>query len=69
MAVPRSGTVAAGKQSHVHGEILTAPAMDAHNTFDAPRAVHPTSFNGAGIANGTLSLTLPAKSVVVLRLE
>jgi len=67
--VPLSITVAGGKPSHVSGDILTASAMDAHNTFDAPQAVHPVAFSGARITNGTLSLTLPAKSVVVLRLE
>ncbi len=50
----------------VSGRILTASAMDAHNTFDAPDAVRPTAFTGATLANGTLSVTLPAKSVVML---
>lgn len=53
----------------VSGEILTASAMDARNTFEAPDAVHPTAFSGASLKGATLSLTLPAKSVVVLRLE
>jgi alpha-N-arabinofuranosidase len=51
------------------GRILTATAMDAHNTFDNANAVAPAAFNGAAIANGQLSATLPAKSVVVLRLQ
>jgi alpha-N-arabinofuranosidase len=50
----------------VTGRVLTAPTMDAHNTFDAPDAVRPVAFTGATLANGTLSVTLPAKSVVML---
>jgi alpha-L-arabinofuranosidase len=67
--VPLSITISGSKQSHVRGEILTASAMDAHNTFEAPNTVRPTAFGGAKVNNGVVSLTLPAKSVVVLRLE
>ena len=44
-------------------------AMDARNTFDAPDAVHPVAFSGAKLAGNKLSVTLPAKSVVVLEVE
>jgi alpha-N-arabinofuranosidase len=50
----------------VTGRILTAPTMDAHNTFDAPDAVRPVAFTGATLADGVVSVTLPAKSVVML---
>ncbi len=50
----------------VKGEILTAEAMDAHNTFDNPNLVHPVAFDGAKLEGGKLTLSLPAKSVVVL---
>ena len=53
----------------VSGRILTAAAMTAHNTFDAPDAVHPVAFEGARLAGDTLSVTLPAKSVVMLDLH
>jgi alpha-L-arabinofuranosidase len=53
----------------VKAEILTASALDAHNTFENPDAVHPTRFTGASIKSGRVSLTLPAKSVVVLDVE
>ena len=53
----------------VSGRILTAPAMDAHNTFDAPDAVKPAAFTGATLSGGTLSVTLPPKSVVMLDLR
>jgi alpha-N-arabinofuranosidase len=52
----------------VTGRILTAAAMNARNTFDAPDAVKPAAFSGASLANGTLTVVLPAKSVVVLEL-
>ncbi len=55
----------AGKS--VTGRILTAPTMDAHNTFDAPDTLKPVAFTGASLgANGLLSVALPAKSVVML---
>ncbi len=53
----------------VTGRVLTAAAMDAHNTFEAPNAVQPTAFNGATLKGDTLEVKLPAKSVVVLALK
>jgi len=53
----------------VNGEILTADAMDAHNTFDDPNLVHPVAFDGAKLANNILTARLPPKSVVVLTLR
>jgi len=53
----------------VTGRILTAPTMDAHNTFETPNAVQPTAFAGAVVGSDTLEVKLPAKSVVVLALE
>jgi alpha-N-arabinofuranosidase len=61
-----SVAIAGAKPQQVSGTILTASAMDAHNTFDDPNAVHPEAFNDAKIVGGRLSLTLPPKSVVVL---
>jgi alpha-N-arabinofuranosidase len=55
--------------SGVTGRILTAPAMSAHNTFEQPEAVKPAPFTGARVANGTLTVQLPPKSVVVLELR
>jgi alpha-N-arabinofuranosidase len=52
----------------VTGRILTAAEMNAHNTFDAPDAVHPVAFTGATLDGAILMLALPAKSVVVLEL-
>lgn len=55
--------------SGASGRILTAGAMDAHNSFDAPDVVAPAAFDGASVSGGKLSVTLPAKSVVVLKLR
>jgi alpha-N-arabinofuranosidase len=52
----------------VSGRVLTAPAINSHNSFDAPDAVQPQPLVGAIIENGILSVTIPAKSVVVLEL-
>jgi alpha-N-arabinofuranosidase len=68
-AVPVSLSLAGATPRTVKGEILTAPALDARNTFENPDAVHPARFTGASIKSGKLSLTLPAKSVAVLSLE
>ncbi len=53
----------------VSGRILTATAMNARNTFEAPDAVRPAAFDGASIKGDTLEIRLPAKSVVVLTLK
>jgi alpha-N-arabinofuranosidase len=50
------------------GTVLTAAAMDAHNTFAAPHAVAPAPF-AARAAHGRLVLHLPAKSVAVVALR
>jgi alpha-N-arabinofuranosidase len=53
----------------VSGQVLTAPRMDDRNGFDAPDVVKPAPFAGGRLAGDTLSVTLPAKSVVVLDLK
>jgi alpha-L-arabinofuranosidase len=53
----------------VSGSMLSAEAMDAHNTFEAPHALEPKAFGDARLNGGKLSVTLPAKSVVVLTLQ
>ena len=51
------------------GRILTGATMGEYNTFERPEAVKPASFSGARVANGQLTVTLPAHSVVVLELR
>jgi alpha-N-arabinofuranosidase len=53
----------------VTGRALAGDAMDDHNTFERPDAVKPGPFTGARVANGQLTVTLPAHSVVVLELR
>jgi alpha-L-arabinofuranosidase len=53
----------------VTGRVLTAAAMNAHNTFERPTAVQPAAFRGARLSGSTLTIDLPAKSVVVLELR
>ncbi|GAB2844906.1 alpha-L-arabinofuranosidase C-terminal domain-containing protein [Pseudoduganella ginsengisoli] len=60
--------VAGGKAGAVQGRMLTAGAMDAHNTFAQPDAVKPVPFT-AQAKGGKLSMKLPAKSVVVVNVE
>jgi alpha-N-arabinofuranosidase len=61
-------SVEGAEMKGVSGRILTAPAMTAHNTFDAPNAVEPAQFQGATLSGGQLSVALPPMSVVVLEL-
>jgi alpha-L-arabinofuranosidase len=68
-AIPVSVTIAGTTAHHVSAQILTSSAMDARNTFDHPDTVKAAPFNGATLTGAKLSLTLPAKSVVVLTLE
>jgi alpha-N-arabinofuranosidase len=67
-AVTLTATLEGVAAAAVSGRILTADAMDAHNTFEAPEAIKPVAFTGATLANGKLTVTLPAKSVVVLEM-
>ena len=53
----------------VGGRVLTAGAMNARNDFAAPNAVAPAPFTAAQVQGGTLTVTLPAKSVVMLDLR
>ncbi|MCX6612888.1 MAG: alpha-N-arabinofuranosidase, partial [Acidobacteria bacterium] len=57
------------KGTRVSGRIITAPTMDARNTFEKPTALTPAKFEGAQLRNGTLQVLLPPKSVVMLDLE
>ncbi|MED5621917.1 alpha-N-arabinofuranosidase [Ideonella sp. BN130291] len=50
------------------GRVITAAAMDAHNTFGQPNALVPVPY-GAGATGTPLALDLPPKSVVVVSLQ
>ncbi|HUE63024.1 MAG TPA: alpha-L-arabinofuranosidase C-terminal domain-containing protein [Rhizomicrobium sp.] len=51
-----------------HGRILTAFAMDAHNSFDNPNMVHPLAFQSS-TEGGKMSFDMPAKSVAVVTVD
>jgi alpha-N-arabinofuranosidase len=72
-ANPRESTdvvlsVAGRNPGAARGRILTAAAMDAHNTFEHKDAVKPAPYS-ANAAGGKLTLQVPAKSVIVVALE
>jgi alpha-N-arabinofuranosidase len=50
------------------GQVLSASAMDAHNTFEHPDAVEPAPFKGVR-AGASLVFRLPPKSVAVVALH
>ena len=51
------------------GRLLTAPSMQAHNTFAAPDAVTPVTLGGVTLAGGALELRVPAMAVVIVELR
>jgi alpha-N-arabinofuranosidase len=53
----------------VTGEVLTAGAMNANNSFEKPETVKPVTFNGFSMKDGVLTVTMPPKSVVALELK
>ncbi|MDR2041375.1 MAG: alpha-N-arabinofuranosidase [Tannerella sp.] len=53
----------------VSGKVLTSANLTDHNTFDRPETVGVKDFKGAKLSKNTLSIRLPAKSVVMLELE
>jgi alpha-N-arabinofuranosidase len=53
----------------VSGQVLTSAGLTDHNTFDKPNVVSVKEFKGVKLSKGTLSVTLPAKSVVLLEAE
>ena len=61
----RPARVATGLRTAVQGRVLTAAAMDAHNTFERPNAIAPAPYRAEPGADG-LTLELPAMSIVVV---
>jgi len=50
------------------GRILTAPAINSFNSFEQPDVVRPAA-TSARVEKGTLTVTLPPRSVVLLELR
>lgn len=53
----------------VSGKILTAKALNSHNTFDNPDEVTIADFHKSKLNNNVISLVIPAKSILVLNLR
>lgn len=53
----------------ISGRALTADVMTAHNTFEKPEVVSPVAFDNFQLKGNMLTVTLPAKSVVLLGIE
>jgi alpha-L-arabinofuranosidase len=56
------------KASTITGRILTTPAINTFNTFDASDRAKPSDFGGAKSTSDGLTIDLPARSVVVLEI-
>jgi alpha-N-arabinofuranosidase len=57
------------KYAGVSGRILSSPTLQDYNSFTEPNKIQPASFKGAVLKDGTLSVSLPPFSVVVLNLK
>jgi alpha-N-arabinofuranosidase len=53
----------------VSGKVLTSAKINDCNTFDKPNTVSVKDFNDAKLSGGRLTVTLPAKSLVMLEIE
>ena len=51
------------------GRVLTADAINAHNTFDQPDRVRPVALDVVTVVDGQVRVVLPPRSVAVLELE
>ncbi|MFO7657820.1 MAG: alpha-N-arabinofuranosidase [Bacteroidales bacterium] len=51
------------------GIVLTANDLNAHNTFENPDVVKPADFKDIKLSKNTLTVKLPAKSVVMIELK
>jgi alpha-N-arabinofuranosidase len=59
-----------GKSSGaIAGQLLTGAKMDSRNPIGQPEQVHPVPFSGARWTGGKLRVRMPAKSVVVVKLQ
>ena len=63
-----SAAVTGVKAASARGQILTAAAVDAHNSFDRPSDVAPKVFSGRA-SGGQLQFDLPPKSIAVVEVR
>ena len=59
----------ARKLAGVSGEILTADKTSDFNDFNHPNTIASTAFKGAKLKGNKLTVQMPAKSIVVLKLK
>jgi alpha-N-arabinofuranosidase len=57
------------KAQKISGQVLSAREMNAHNTFENPDAIKLVDFSAFKTTDAGFTVTLPAKSVVVLEVE
>jgi alpha-L-arabinofuranosidase len=57
------------KAQSISGQVLTAPEMNAHNTFENPDSIKPADFSAFKTTDAGFTVTLPSKSVVALEVE
>ena len=57
------------KAQKISGQVLTAPEMNAHNTFENPDAIKPADLSAFKTTDAGFTVTLPSKSVVALEVE
>jgi len=62
-------TVAGAPLKRASAQVLTADAMNSHNTFAVPGAVQPKPFGGIVVRGDTLAFTLPARAIVMIALD
>ena len=53
----------------VNGRILTSKNVSDYNDFQHPNVVAPTDFKDAKLKKGTLTVKIPAKSIIVLNIK
>ena len=68
-AYPASLTIKGASARSASGQILSAPAIQSHNSFTAPETVRPATASGIGVSGDTVSVTVPAASVMVIALR
>ncbi len=57
------------KGKTVTGEMLTSKRADDYNSFEHPDVVKPVIFKGFKIKNNTLTVKMPAKSIITLAIK
>ena len=58
--------VADSNLKKVSATILSSKALQDHNSFESPKNIVPKEFTNFKLKKGTLEITIPAFSVVVL---